>query len=1154
MRFSHNGPSIPDRLLTARDEGRVVIFCGAGVSRAKAGLVDFFGLAAKVIEGLGASGSSPARRILQEAQEVEKRAGLPGLISADNIFGVLERDFETRDIEYQVATALKPGEAVDLSAHQTIVRLSQTPDGRTQLVTTNFDRLLEDSGKLQTIQPPSLPKVEHGELLDGVIHSHGVVNKDYTGADNGSFVLSSAQFGNAYLAHGWATSFFKAVLEKYVVLFIGYAADDPPVKYLLEALGSESIHSRDIYAFQSDEDNEVLGRWRQKGVTPIPYDNKQGDHGLLWRTLELWAIRADNPQAWLQSVIANASKGPEALSPFERGQVKHVVSTLEGARQFADSDNPLPGSWLCVFDPIERYRKPGRLEEPEGTWDPFSAYGLDDDIAPSPVDPNAADYTYQKREVPSGAWSFFEVTDDDIRLLDPRFQGTFRGYLSKTSGEIPNRMFQIGRWLAQIATSPQVVWWASHQTGLHPRIQQLIEYQLHGKKVECPPHILEAWEYLFEAWSVSQNEIRHDWFDYKRRVKLSGWNEKLIRDIARAVEPYISVSPPFYKNVRPPMEGETQSHSDLARFDVEYPDPFGEIEITDEWLEVAVRYFRSNLERAFALETELGGYGLYISFPINREKDADGNKHITDSYTRTHGLGGHFNFYLNLFRRLAEVNRRAARDEMQSWRKDDKHIFARLRIWTARDAQLLTDEEAGKLFDELDASVLWDSHHQRDLMLSMSARWNQLPKSWQECLEQKLLEGPPQWHEEEEEKYAGRKSWWSLERIVWLQANGCKFTFDYDAATKQLKKTAPDWKDDNAIHAVRSLEGGSGWVKTDKSSKGLIGVPIDKVLDTATELTGRKNEFFVEHDPFAGFVHDHPIKAYGSLSSKARIGEYPEWAWRTFLIDEGRKDDSPRLMALIAARLLKCPPDQFGHILRNACDWLNRVSASLVGAYQDRFEELFAFIVREIGNSPDEHGSSIISSNRKVDWTSHAINSPAGKLAEALMDDPRCKDLHEGQGFPNEWLNLWEALFALPDDHRCHAFVIAAHNLAWFYFHDKGWTEKHLLKTMDDEGNESEAIWFGFLWGLRQAPPAELLLRMKDNLFKIVLSSTIEKHDYQENLAALMLFGWGVSKQKDGARAISNEEMRDMLVQANDSFRNQVLWLIGRWSKNDDDE
>src|SRR5688572_29693341 len=45
MRFAADGPDIPDDLLIARDEGRVVFFCGAGVSRARARLPSFFELA-----------------------------------------------------------------------------------------------------------------------------------------------------------------------------------------------------------------------------------------------------------------------------------------------------------------------------------------------------------------------------------------------------------------------------------------------------------------------------------------------------------------------------------------------------------------------------------------------------------------------------------------------------------------------------------------------------------------------------------------------------------------------------------------------------------------------------------------------------------------------------------------------------------------------------------------------------------------------------------------------------------------------------------------------------------------------------------------------------------------------------------------------------
>src|ERR1700690_4253394 len=94
MRFTENGPSIPDELLNARDEGRVVFFCGAGVSMERARLPDFFGLAEAVIQKLGASEDSDARKVLDKATELGDELNVSGLISADRVFGLLEREFD----------------------------------------------------------------------------------------------------------------------------------------------------------------------------------------------------------------------------------------------------------------------------------------------------------------------------------------------------------------------------------------------------------------------------------------------------------------------------------------------------------------------------------------------------------------------------------------------------------------------------------------------------------------------------------------------------------------------------------------------------------------------------------------------------------------------------------------------------------------------------------------------------------------------------------------------------------------------------------------------------------------------------------------------------------------------------------------------------
>ena len=323
MRFIEDGPTIPDELLVARDEGRVVFFCGAGVSRARAGLSDFFGLAEQVMHALGVSGDHVTRKVLRAANESEMQHGVAGLISVDRIFGILEREFTERDIEAAVANALRPKPDVDLSAHRTLLQLATTPSRKIRLVTTNFDRLFNDCHPATVAwKPPRLPDPSRPDELDGIVYLHGRANADYSGAEGDGFVLSSSEFGRAYLSHGWATQFFRAVIEKYVVVFVGYAADDPPVQYLLEALSKPRGSVRSIYAFQSGSADEAAARWRHKGIEAISYAD-ENKHALLWRTLEAWADRAADPKRWHQSVLEFAKIRPGNLRPYQRGQVAH---------------------------------------------------------------------------------------------------------------------------------------------------------------------------------------------------------------------------------------------------------------------------------------------------------------------------------------------------------------------------------------------------------------------------------------------------------------------------------------------------------------------------------------------------------------------------------------------------------------------------------------------------------------------------------------------------------------------------------------------------------------------------------------------------------------------------------------------------------------
>ncbi len=701
---------------------------------------------------------NPAKRILDEAHEIESRLGFSGLISIDGVFGLLEREFLARDIESAVAKALKPSLTADVSAHRIILELAKGPDGKTRLVTTNFDLLFEScDSSLRSCKPPRLPDPQNHEELEGIIHLHGRVDENYSGADGDGFVLSSSEFGRAYLADGWATQFIRTILDRYSVVFIGYTADDPPVHYLLEAL-NQSLGSRDrLYAFQSGASGETQSRWRHKGVQPIEYDEGE-HHKALWDTLAAWAVRAQNPDAWYDKVIAQAQKGPEALCPFERGQVAHVVSPLAGVKKFSTPAVSPPADWLCVFDPLIRYSKPGHIWDLNGQgpfFEPFDAYCLDSDPVPSKIDP---DVFYSKREVPDNVWDCFTATRLDRQNLRDDSFAALRGHWASHVPRLPSRLAQLGIWIAKVSNQPATVWWASGQSGIHPDIQFDIQFHLELGKIPCSTPVRQAWRYIFEAWDDQKSKFNLDLHELKAAVGLDGWTNAAVRKLALIHRPYLTAERDWSKP-KPPVKQETLQVRDLVKLDVKYPSHSSDVKIPDEFLLSAIREFRKNLEHGVSLEKELGGYGLEMLVSV--EPDPDRKE---ESVERTHGISVAVLFYVGLFKKLVDKDVENARLEALAWPTDDDTVFARLRIWACGDHRIFSGSDAGQLFCALNDRPFWRSRHQRDLLLVIAKRWSDFSPNVKAELGERLLQGPPCWEQEDEAEYTERRAGISLTR------------------------------------------------------------------------------------------------------------------------------------------------------------------------------------------------------------------------------------------------------------------------------------------------------------------------------------------------------------------------------------------------------
>ena len=267
MRFLPDGPNIPDELLEERDNGNVVFLCGAGVSR-PAGMPDFPELARYVVQELGTAEDAPSRGMLSQWDD-EKNVSVYARPSLDQIFNLLQQEYGARQIEALIAERLKTKYGTDVSAHETILRLSKSANGKPQIITTNFDLLFEKAAgrKLLTYVPPVLPDLASAQTLNGIVYLHGRINSRINrGEGRQGLVVSSSDFGRAYLAEGWATRFIRDLLDQYIVVLLGYSANDPPVRYLLQGLhtrgqgiASQSSRSTEGLRRKSGNGGEIVG-------------------------------------------------------------------------------------------------------------------------------------------------------------------------------------------------------------------------------------------------------------------------------------------------------------------------------------------------------------------------------------------------------------------------------------------------------------------------------------------------------------------------------------------------------------------------------------------------------------------------------------------------------------------------------------------------------------------------------------------------------------------------------------------------------------------------------------------------------------------------------------------------------------------------------
>lgn len=302
---------VPERLLLAHARGEVLFIAGAGVSQ-RAHLPDFRGLVLTVYRVLDSAVHDILAKLPSDAS-VHTLPDFPGLSPSqiaeirrfasrdyDVVLGMLERRMDgpirtTSRVRHVIAEELRSSGNAPADIHRTLLRLADR-GGAVTLVTTNFDRLFEIAGKalrpkLQTYSLGGIPRPSRADDFAGVLHIHGVLDAD--AGRTSELIVSDQDFGEYYLRRRVVPDFIYDAARLYNLVLVGYSANDPPMRYLLNAVAADGTRFLDLkerFTFIGTDkiDPVELEDWRGRGITPIPYSAAHG-HAALLDILERWA-------------------------------------------------------------------------------------------------------------------------------------------------------------------------------------------------------------------------------------------------------------------------------------------------------------------------------------------------------------------------------------------------------------------------------------------------------------------------------------------------------------------------------------------------------------------------------------------------------------------------------------------------------------------------------------------------------------------------------------------------------------------------------------------------------------------------------------------------------------------------------------------------
>lgn len=375
MRFEPQGPEIPQELLANWLRGDVIFLAGAGVS-VSAGLPTFASLSVDVCQTIDAHLATVLATNWNSEADIRSgaiSASLPptSVVEAtlhyrnefDRVFAAWERRFDCDSSGRVISQQVRAAVATRLShhtgpqpEHRDLLRLSSVTSigssgilSTCRVATTNFDRLFEAAWPVEFTDPiieSDARSCARPGAYDfaGIIHVHGRLPAH--GAQGlSSLVLTSRDFARGYLRGGVVANFMHDMVRRYDVVLVGYSANDPVMRYLLDAIAEDVSLFRDmhkVYALVNEGTTTVdtaitQAEWGLKNAIPISYPAASpSQHSHLWSTISTWAEWKRMGASWIDAQLGRRATVPfSGATDFDKEFVRELFELLDEPTAFA---------------------------------------------------------------------------------------------------------------------------------------------------------------------------------------------------------------------------------------------------------------------------------------------------------------------------------------------------------------------------------------------------------------------------------------------------------------------------------------------------------------------------------------------------------------------------------------------------------------------------------------------------------------------------------------------------------------------------------------------------------------------------------------------------------------------------------------------------